>query len=346
MRSGSPTLKWDDLSRLWQQGKWGSVYLFAGQEDFLIEEALTRLMTHWLADDNSNGLNRDRFDAEMHKSSQILDAAQTMPFLSPARVIQIDQAAEFSAEEQRQLAEGLAQLSPQTRIVFIWGREWKGKDASSPLVQAISAYEPPVIFWPLFPEAARTWLLQRARFYKKTLAPDAAAWLLQESGEGLRQLDQELQKCALFVNERPEIELSDVQSSFGYGKASSPYEWIDAIRRKNAAQCVTILRDLLDEGEEPIRLLALLSRSARDWLSARHPRETAMSLSMRFHLRRGQENAFMQELRRWSEDELSTGLHQCVLADQRIKSGRETAEIALTGVCLSFCGAEGSYFNG
>ena len=283
----------------------------------------------------------------MHKPSQILDAAQTMPFLSPTRVIQVDQAADFTADEQKQLAEGLGNLSPQTRMVFIWGREWKGKDASSPLVQAISAYEAPVIFWPLFPEQARTWLLQRARVYKKTLAPDAAAWLLHEAGEGLRQLDQELQKCALFVGGRPEIELSDVQASFGYGKASSPYEWIDAIRRKNAAQ---------GDGH-PARFIGRRGRTdsaagdaqprpMRDWLTAQHPRETAMSLSMRFHLRRGQENTFMQELKKWSEDELSTGLHQCVLADQRIKSGRETAEIALTGVCLSFCGAEGSYFNG
>ena len=335
MRAGGATLKWDDLSRLWQKGEWSSVYLFAGQEDFLIEQALTRLMTQWLADDTSGGLNKDRFDADTHTPAQILDAAQTMPFLSPTRVIQVDNAAEFKADEQRDLADGLANLSPQARIVFLWGREWKGKDASSPLVQAVSASQAPVIFWTLFPEQARTWLMQRARTYQKTLSADAATWLLHEAGEGLRQLDQELQKCSLFVGGRPEIELEDVQASFGYGKASSPYEWINALRRKNAAQGAAILRDLLEEGEEPIRLLALLSRSVRDWLSALHPRETPMSLAMRFHVRRGQENAFVQELRRWHPDELAAGLQRCVDAEQRIKSGRETPAIALTGVCLS-----------
>lgn len=344
MRASGATLKWDDLSRLWQQNHWSSVYLFAGQEDFLIEQALTKLLGHWLADDTSGGLNYDRFDGETHSASQILDAAQTVPFLSATRVVRVDQAAEFSADDQRQLAEGLGLLSPQTRMVFVWGREWKGKDASAPLIQAVSAIQAPVIFWTLFPEQARTWLMQRAKHYQKTLASDAAAWLLQEAGEGLRQLDQELQKCALFVGGRPEIELEDVQASFGYGKASSPYEWIDAIRRKQPARGLAILRDLLDEGEEPIRLLALLSRAVRDWLTAQHPRETPMSLAMRFHVRRGQENAFVQELRRWSEAELAAGLQRCVLAEQRIKSGRETPEIALTGLCLSFCGAEGGHF--
>jgi DNA polymerase-3 subunit delta len=345
MKPGAATIKWDDLSRLWQQGKWAHVYLFAGQEDFLIEQALARLMTQWLADDTSEGLNRDRFDANTHKPSQILDAAQTMPFLSPTRVIQVDQAADFTAEEQKQLAEGLANLSPQTRIVFIWGREWKGKDASSHLVQAVGVLQPPVIFWPLFPEPARTWLMARAKHYQKSLSSDAATWLLHEAGEGLRQLDQELQKCALFVGGRPEIELEDVQASFGYGKASSPYEWLDAVRRKNAPQAMAILRDLLEEGEEPIRLLAMLSRAMRDWLTAHHPRETASSLAMRFHVRRGQENAFYQELKRWSEEDLADGFQRCVLAESRIKSGRETPEIALTGVCLGFFGAEAGYFT-
>jgi len=344
MQSRAPTLKWDDLLRQWQQGKWASVYLFAGQEDFLIEEALSRLLTQWLKDDTSDGLNRDRFDADTHTPAQILDAAQTIPFLSPARVIQVDKVAEFSAKDQETLAEGLQHLSPQTRLVFLWGREWKGKDASSPLVEAISAYAPPVIFWPLFPEQARTWLMQRAKHYKKTLSVEGATWLLHEAGEGLRQLDQELQKCALFIGERPDIDLDDVQASFGYGKASSPYEWIDAIRRKDGVHGLGILRELLSEGEEPIRLLALLSRSIRDWLSARHPRETPTSLAMRFHLRRGHESTFFQELKRWSEEELADGLQRCVTAEQRIKSGRETSEMALTGLCLSFCSAQGGDF--
>ena len=83
-----------------------------------------------------------------------------------------------------------------------------------------------VIFWPLFPEQAHRWLLQRARHYKKDLDSEAAGWLLQQTGESLRLLDQELAKCSVYTGERPLIGLEDVQASFGYHKASSPFDWL------------------------------------------------------------------------------------------------------------------------
>jgi len=327
-------LKWDDLSRLWSQGKWGNIYLFAGQEDFLIEQALHQAQDHWLKDDHS-GLNLERFDAEKDKAGAVIQSLQTLPFLAAARVIRIDQASDFLADEQKQIAETLQNLSPETRVIFIWGREWKSKDASSALVKGITAAGGEVVvFWPLFPENALRWIQQRAKTYQKSITSEAATWLLHDMGEGLRRLDQELAKCAAYVGGRPEIEIEDVQSCAGYGRSVSPYAWMDAIRQKRTDQALKLLKELLEEGEEPIALMALISRSLRNWLSAKHPRETSTSLSMRFFLRRGQEGAFIQELKRWSEEDLTDGIQACVQAESSVKSGRETPETALTMLCL------------
>ena len=95
-----------------------------------------------------------------------------------------------------------------------------------------------------------------------------------------------------------------------------------------------ILRHLLDDGEEPLRLLALLERSLRDWLSVKASGESPAMLGMRFHVKRGEENRFAQDLARWSEEGLMIGLESCVTAEQRIKTGKETPEMALTLVTL------------
>src|SRR6266404_1439094 len=195
----------------------------------------------------------------------------------------------------------------------------------------------------MFPEQAERWVLERAKYYKKTLQPPAAHWLVQQSGEGLRLLDQELAKSASYVGEKPDIALEDIQNSFGYRKASSPYDWVTFIRQQTAPSALAVLDHLLTEGEEPVRLLALLSRSVRDWLGTKGSGENAAMLAMRFRVRRGEENRFAQELARWSEEALTEALGQCVETEQAIKTGKETPEMALTLLTLGLCRGEGIY---
>lgn len=332
-------IKSDELFSAWSRNQWKSVYLFAGEEDFLIDQAVTQAVAHWLSDESA-GMNKDRFDGENHDAAAILEVAQTVPFLSSTRVLRVDNASKLSAADQKLIAEALPNLPPETRMLFIWGKEWRRDEAKKPLVEAILERGIVAIFWPPFPEQAQRWAVQRMRHYKKTIAPEAAAWLVQQSGEGLRSLDQELAKCAVYVGERPAIELEDIQASFGYGKAGSPFEWIALIRQRQGAKALQTLERLLEEGEEPLRLLALLSRMLRDWLSSKGSQDSPAVLALRFHVRRGEEHRFAQELARWSEDELTDALDECLKAEQSIKTGKELPAMALTFAVLRLCRLE------
>ncbi len=335
-------IKADELFSLWSRKQWKPHYLFTGQEDFLIEEATQQALTHWLGE-NPDALSLDRLDAETHSLDDILQAAQTVPFFGGQRVLRVQNTYQLTAKEQERLVEVLGTLSPETHCLFIWGKEWRRDDAQKPLVEAISQNGQVVIFWPLFSDAAQRWVLERAKHYKKTISPQAAGWLVQQSGESLRLLDQELAKCSAFVGERPAIDLDDVQTSFGYQKASSPFDWTTYIRQQKGPAALLVLNQLLKEGEEPIRLLALLSRSVRDWLSVKGSAENPMMLAMRFHLKRGEEGRFIQELGRWSEEALTEALGQCVDTEQAIKTGKQTPEMALTLLTLGLCRGQASH---
>jgi DNA polymerase-3 subunit delta len=332
-------IKYDELLAHWARQQWKPHYLFSGLEDFLIDQAVEGATRHWLGE-KPDALSLDRLDAETHALEDILQAAQTVPFFGGARVLCIRNVSQISAKEQEHLVRMLGSVSPETHCLFIWGKEWRRDDAQKPLVEEISKTGQVVIFWPMFPEQAERWALERAKFYRKTLHPQAAHWLVQQSGEGLRLLDQELAKCASFVGEKPDIALDDVQNSFGYRKASSPYDWVTFIRQQKAPPALEVLDHLLTEGEEPVRLLALLSRSVRDWLGTKGSGENAAMLAMRFRVRRGEENRFAQELAHWTEEGLTEALGQCVEAEQSIKTGKETPEMALTLLTLGLCRRE------
>jgi DNA polymerase-3 subunit delta len=331
-------IKSDDLLSQWSRKLWKPHYLFAGQEDFLIEQAVHKALEHWLGE-NPDALNLDRFDIETQSPEDVMEAARTVSFFGGQRVLLIKNASQLPAADQKTLAEAVETLVPETHCIFIWGREWRRDDANKPLVEMLMKIGQAVIFWPPFPEQAQRWAIERAKIYKKSLSPQAASWLVQQSGESLRLLDQEIAKCASFAGGRPDIDLDDVQTSYGYQKAGSPFDWVTFIRQGKNAAAVRALNQLMLEGEEPVRLLALLSRSLRDWLGAKSMGESAGMLGMRFHLKRGEENRFLQELGLWSEAALADGIRQCVETEQAIKTGKETPEMALTLLTLSLdCG--------
>src|SRR5205807_141807 len=111
------------LFALWTRNQWKSVYLFAGAEDFLIEQALKQAVSRWLPDD-AEGLNLDRMDGEKHAAADILAACRTVPFIGAVRVIRLDNTARLSPTDQGELAETLASLPAETRLLLIWGKEW------------------------------------------------------------------------------------------------------------------------------------------------------------------------------------------------------------------------------
>ena len=224
-------IKSDDLFSQWSRNIWKPHYLFAGQEEFLIDQAFDKSLHHWLGD-TPDSLSLEKLDAESQSVDEILQAMQTMPFFGGQRLLLIKNASQLLAAEQKPVAEVLEALPPETHCIFIWGKEWRRDDANKPLVETLLNIGQVVIFWPPFPEQAQRWVMERARHYKKSLSPQAASWIVQQSGDSLRLLDQELAKCASFVGERPEIDLDDVQTSFGYRKASSPFDWITYLRQQ------------------------------------------------------------------------------------------------------------------
>ncbi len=325
--------KADDLFASWSKNQWKSLYLFSGVEDFLIQEALERYRAHWLSAPDAS-LNHDRMDGEDHTASEILSACQTVPFLSDHRVVEVRNVSKLPAKAQDELAVALPSLPETTHLVLIWGKEWRRDDAKKSLVDTVSRLGQVIIFWPLFPENAQRWLQQRAKKYNKSLETQAGAWLVQQAGEGLRLLDGELQKACTYVGNSPSISLTDVQAAFGYTRASSPYDWLTYIRQQKSAQALQILKRLLAEGEEPIYLLAILSGSMREWLSLREGQENPQAVAARFNLKRGEEYRFLEELKRFSEEDLTEGIAACVAAEQAIKTGKENPDMALTLLTL------------
>ena len=132
----------------------------------------------------------------------------------------------------------------------------------------------------------------------------------------------------------------------GRGKAQPLYRLADALTARRGAEALERMEELLEEGEEPLRILGTLYRSLRQVLAAvglreaRMPRDEMLArlglpATMAFKL-----PALLEASRAWPERELARALSALDRADRRIKTGGHS-KVALTAAVVECCGGRG-----
>src|SRR5262249_26975414 len=181
-----------------------------------------------------------------------------LPFLSPRRVVVIEQADEFVSEHRSELEKYVA--NPAKGVLILDVRTWPSNtklakavpDEATIMCKAIAAAQVP------------RWCAQHAQTaYGKKLVGSAAQLLIEYVGPPLGLLDQELAKLSAFVGDRKTIAAEDVDTLVGRSRAAETFKIFDAIGQGRAADALAILHRLLDQGEDPHAILGAFSWQLR-----------------------------------------------------------------------------------
>src|SRR5207244_4254466 len=93
-----------------RRGEPQAVYVLHGEEEFLKRQARSALVA-WLLGDADPAFAVSTYPGDRANWSTVRGELQTLPFLSPRRVIAIDQADEFVSENRQTLEKYLAKPS-------------------------------------------------------------------------------------------------------------------------------------------------------------------------------------------------------------------------------------------
>ncbi len=103
----------------------------------------------------------------------------------------------------------------------------------------------------------------------KSIAPGGRRLIVQRAGSNPGQLVMELEKLCLYVGDSPTISEADVRASVRDAAESWIFDFTAALAQRQAAAAVSLLRALFEQGEHPLRVLALIARELRLLLLAR-----------------------------------------------------------------------------
>lgn len=181
------------------------------------------------------------------------------------------------------------------------------------------------------------------------LEPEAVKQLIDEVGQDLRRLMSEVDKLEAWKDDaKGPVTIDDVHAVLGRGLGRPLYLLADAASGRNVTGGVERLEELLEGGEEPLRILATLHRALRQvravaaMREARVPYEQmaqALRLppNMQFKLQ-----ALLDDSRRWSEPDFRRALAALDRADRRMKLGADAATTLVAALAEACRGGEGA----
>ena len=244
------------------------VYLFWGEDDFAIAQAVKKLRQTVL-DPHWSQFNYDKISGDEGNSTlQALNQAMTPVFGMGGRLVWLVDATicqHCSEALLGELKRTLPNIPENSHLLLTSNKKPDGRLKSTKLLQEYGDIRefsliPP---WKIEEIASRVQQLSQELGVSLT---GAAVQLLAESvGNNTRQLGSELEKLRLYGDSQAKALDVDAISALVNANSQNSLQLAAALRTGNAAKALSLVTDLLYRNEPPLRIVATLVGQFRTW---------------------------------------------------------------------------------
>src|SRR3990172_3743787 len=166
-------IKYQQLINDLKQGKILPLYLFFGEEEFLIQEALD-LIIKQVVEPGARDFNFNVVYCRETAVSEIVNLAQTLPFMSKHRLVIAKEIDAFKAADLEALIPYLNDPSPSTCRVMLPNQ---GKFEKKSVLSAVEVHGAVTRFFPLLDREMVSWIEGWARSHGLSMQREAVHYL-------------------------------------------------------------------------------------------------------------------------------------------------------------------------
>lgn len=303
------------------------VHLITG-DDAVMVGARAHDLVHRLLGDSDASLALDDFDPSVGEVDlvDVLDAAQTPPLFTPARVVVLRGVGELPAAQITPLVDYLSAPSPTTELVLVAN----GGRVPKALTQAVEAAGGSVtpVGVPTSKAARQQWFDTELAASGLRFEPAAAQAVARWLGEEPSRLGALFDTLRSAFGAGARLGLDDVEPHLGEAGGVPPWELTDAIEQGDTARALEVLHRVMRGGDRhPLQVLATLhaqvARVARlDGSGATDPTSAAAVLGLRpqqsFQARKA-----LDVQRRWGSASIAKAVGWLATADSDLRGGSE-----------------------
>lgn len=251
-------MKPDEFERDIREGDIGPLYYVYGDEPYLVERGVKRLLERAVSPDFRE-FNLTVFYGGEAKGDEIIEAAQTLPMFAERRVVLVRKSGALSAAALEMLAGYVQDPVPSTCLVFQGEKIDQRKKFFVELKKngSLVEYKRP------YENQLGPFIREEAAAHGKRLEPAAIELLAYFVGNNLQDLATQVEKIALYVGSREHVRVDDVKAVASDTKVDSVFDLANALGEKNLDKALRTLQTILRDGEAPLMVLAMMTRHFR-----------------------------------------------------------------------------------
>lgn len=316
-KSNDFNIKQRQLNEDIQNGTFKSCYLLYGEEAYLRYQYRDKLLAALGVD--SSSMNYNVYRGDKLNAPEIVDMAETLPFLADKRVILVEDSGFFKT--------GCPELSeylknPAGTVVFLFVE--KEVDKRKDIYKAVSKNGFEICCEINDDNMIKRWIAQRVRGEGKEISPSAVALLLDRVGTDMSNLLTEIEKLVSYCIDRKEIGAEDINAVCANYLTGRIFEMTDAIVEKNQKRAIELYYDLLALKEPPAKIMALIIRQFNLMLQIKEMadnRKSGGQIASDMGMAPFLVGKYVNWARGYSFDELRGILEMCADSDRAVKTG-------------------------
>jgi DNA polymerase-3 subunit delta len=313
----------------------GKLYLFYGHEELLKREAVGRIKDI-LVPASLEELNLTVIDGGSASADTIINAVETLPFMNPRRLVIVKDAVfgpagkkALSQEDMNILEKYLCRIPEYSCLII----QAKGRpDMRTRFIKTLKAQGVIVEFGRLKPQLLESWIKKQFKGNGKTMSPAVlkrfiglTGYLERDSEKTLDHIANEIEKTVKYCQGKELISEADIEALISRSPERNIFNLVDAVGRRDIGIAISLLEDMKQGGEPPLRVLFMVARQFRLLLQASALKEAGYSnkaIASRLGLPPFITGSLLKQTGNYAREDLKKALQSCAEMDVRIKSGR------------------------
>ena len=318
-------------------GQLKQVYVLYGEEAYLRGQYRDKLKEALLG--GGDPMNLHCFEGKDVRAGELIDLAETMPFLAERRVIVVENSGLF-AKGGEELAAYLGNLSETAHFVFVE----PSVDKRSRLYKAATAKGRAIEFAAQDEAVLKRWILGFLKKEGKNITERDLNLFLDKTGSDMQNIRGELEKLLCYCMDRDVITAQDIEAVCTKQVSSQIFDMINAVAERRQKAAMDLYYDLLTLKEPPMRILFLITRQFNLLLQVKELKNKgydANAVGGKVGLAGFIARKYMAQAARFKEADLRRALADCVEAEEAVKTGRMNDVMSVELLIVKYSAASG-----
>ncbi len=314
-----------------KQGNFKQIYLLYGEERYLKRQYKERLRKALCGDDDT--MNTHFYEGKDISIGEIIDLAETLPFLAERRVIFLTDSGLFKSGGEK-MAEYLASPNETTYFVFTESEI----DKRSKLFKTVSSRGYAAEFAIQDENTLKRWVAGVLAKDNKKISEGTVQLLLSKTGTDMDNIQSELEKLICYCMERDVVTSEDVEAICTTRISNHIFDMINAIADRQQKRALELYYDLLALKEPPMRILFLIARQCNMLLQTKELKARGYdnrTIGSKIGVPPFIAGKYLTQASRFKTSLLRNAVQQCVETEAAVKSGKMNDRMSVEILILS-----------